>query len=388
MKNYEKTQRKLIWPNIIFFSVTTLVAVIGAPLYLMKNGISTSELVLFLFFMMATGSSITVGYHRLFSHNTYKAHPVIRFILLFFGAAAFQGSCLDWSSQHRDHHQFVDTDKDPYDIKKGFFHAHMGWMLLWEHKINYSNAKDLQKDKLLMHQDKHYLLWSLTSSFIVPLIIGALTGHILGAFVLASCTRLVIVHHATFFINSVCHLFGKSTYDIHASAKDHWFVAFLTYGEGYHNFHHRFPNDYRNGVRWYQWDPSKWIIALLTRFNLTSNLRRVSYFKILDAQIGAENQRIDEALQKIGNSQKLAKVIEILRVKHETLKANLVDWENLVKEYKMLLSEKVTVHSLELRKATITKINQAKSGFKKKREQWAKLLDLKPIEIYSYLQIN
>ena len=156
METQVYSRPKLIWRNILFFTFTTVTALIGCPLYIIHYGVSPSVIALTAFFMVATGMSITVGYHRLFSHVTYKAHPVVRFLLLFFGAAAFQQSALEWSSQHRDHHRYVDTDRDPYDIKKGFFYAHIGWLIFWEHVVDFDNAHDLAKDPIIQHQDKNY----------------------------------------------------------------------------------------------------------------------------------------------------------------------------------------------------------------------------------------
>src|SRR3989338_3286557 len=104
------------------------------------------------FFMAMTGLSVTVGYHRLFAHVSFKAHPLVRFLVLFFGAAAFEQSALKWAALHRTHHQYVDTEPDPYNIKVGFFYAHVGWIMFWKHGVDYQNVKDLQKSRLLMHQ--------------------------------------------------------------------------------------------------------------------------------------------------------------------------------------------------------------------------------------------
>ena len=109
--------KKVIWTNAIFFFVTTLLGVFGTSPYLPPFGVSLSEALLFLFYTVATGTSITLGYHRLFAHNVFKANVLVRFLVLFFGAAAFEQSALRWASQHRDHHRFVDTDRDPYSIK-------------------------------------------------------------------------------------------------------------------------------------------------------------------------------------------------------------------------------------------------------------------------------
>lgn len=251
-------------------------AIIGAPWYIYRYGVSWPDVFLLLFFITATAMSITAGYHRLFSHASYKASPLVRFLVLFFGAAAFEQSALTWASTHRDHHRHADTDLDPYGIKKGFFYAHIGWMLFWKHEPDFENVQDLQKDALIRHQHRHYLAWALASGILFPLALGAMMGmeHAFAAFFLAVCVRLTIVHHATFSINSISHMFGTCPHDEHSTAKDNWFVALLTLGEGYHNFHHRFPTDYRNGIRWYHWDPSKWVIALLARLGLAWDLKR------------------------------------------------------------------------------------------------------------------
>lgn len=284
------------WPIITFFAITTLGTLIGAPWYLSRFGISAAEVLLTLSFVAATGMSITVGYHRYYAHATFKANPLVQFLVLFFGAAAFEQSALTWSSGHRDHHRYVDTEKDPYSIKKGFWYAHIGWMTLWKQLPDYRNVKDLMKNKMVMHQHDHYVLWCGLAGILFPVSLGALMGHALGALIFAVFFRITFVHHATFCINSVCHVFGKATYDIHATARDHWFVAYLTNGEGYHNFHHRFPADYRNGIRWYQWDPSKWAIAFLARTGMAWDLKRVPDLVIAQAKLAAENEMMRDRL--------------------------------------------------------------------------------------------
>ena len=290
MEKFEEgvfSRPKVIWRNILFFAATGLIAFIGGPLYIMKYGISVSEIALTFFYMVATGMAITAGYHRLFSHVTYKAHPIIRFIFVFFGSAAFEQSAMEWSAQHRDHHLYTDTDRDPYDIKKGFFYAHMGWLMFWEHNVNFNNVHDLSKDPILRHQDKHYFAWAFVAGIVTPVLIGAMMGHALGAFIFAVCLRITLVYQSTFCINSLCHMLGSATYDPDSSAKDNWFSALSTNGEGYHNFHHRFPSDYRNGVRWYHWDPSKWTIAVLEKIGLVRDLMRVPEESITRARLSA-----------------------------------------------------------------------------------------------------
>ncbi|OGW78361.1 MAG: hypothetical protein A2Z83_03855 [Omnitrophica bacterium GWA2_52_8] len=370
--------KKMIWTNILFFAVTTAVALIGGPVYYAKCGISAPELMLFLFYMTATGLSITAGYHRLFSHVTYRANPVIRFLFLFFGAAAFEQSALAWSAQHRDHHRYVDTDRDPYSIQKGFFYAHIGWLIFWKHKIDYDNVNDLQKDAMVMHQHRYYILWAAVSGIVLPVAAGALSGHALGAFIFAVCLRLTLVYHSTFFINSVCHMFGKATYDVYATARDHWLVALLTFGEGYHNFHHRFPSDYRNGVRWFDWDPSKWLIRLMGFLKMASDLKRVSNFKILAARLAGENCRFSDILIKHESSEAVAAAVKALTARYAEVKSTLVRWETAALEYHELLQTKMAEHSQHLKKAGLEKIDAARREFRQAYMTWAELTSLKP----------
>lgn len=365
--------------------MTTLPALIGCPLYAQRFGISFSEILLFAFFTVATSMSITAGYHRFFSHATYKAHPFIRFLFLFFGAAAFEQSALDWSSQHRDHHRYVDTDRDPYSIKKGFFYAHMGWLIFWEHVINYDNVRDLRQSPLIVHQHRHYHLWAVIAGILTPLLLGALSGHLLGAFLFSVCLRLTIVYHGTFCINSVCHMFGKATYDIYATAKDHWLVAFITNGEGYHNFHHRFPSDYRNGVRWYQWDPSKWLIALMQRVGLARDLKKISSYRILEARLAAENLRLQDSLKNTIDFTYLPRMLETLNLRYSKLKENLVQWEAASKEYQAIVCGQMMDCSRVLKGACLKRLVQARRQFKRIHDEWIKLTGRHPLDLQRIL---
>ncbi len=381
--------RQVQWENVLFFGFTAFIALIATPIYIYQNGISLSEVLLFLFFAFGTGLAITVGYHRLYAHSTFKAHPIVHFFVLFFGAAAFEQSAVRWSAQHRSHHQFVDTDQDPYNIKKGFWYAHIGWLLFWHHETSLNNVKDLERNKLVAHQNNHMMLWGFVAGIFLPIALGVLTGSsILGAFFILVCARFVLIHHSTFSINSVCHMFGKSTYDIYASAKDHWFVAFLTNGEGYHNFHHRFPTDYRNGVRWYQWDPSKWMIAGLSKIGLTTNLRRVSRFTILEARLAAERQRVNDRLVGMENFSSLHNALDLLKEEHQKMKLTLEHWDHAVKEYQTILLEKGSKQSRELKKEALKKIRLARLQFRKHYSEWTEFISLHPLDLQRNLLIG
>lgn len=277
------------WITSSFLFGTALVAAIGAPWYVLTFGIDLFQILLFLFYVAATAMSITLGYHRLFSHRAFQAAWPVRFSTLVFGACAFENSCLDWVSDHRRHHKHVDHDEDPYDISKGFFWAHIGWLLF---KLNpvppLDNVADLQKDKLVMWQHRWVNVIAVLVGFVLPALLGYWWGGweaALGAFLLAGVTRVVVVQHSTFFINSLCHTIGRQPYSDKSSARDSAIMAFLTFGEGYHNYHHSFQHDYRNGVKPWNYDPTKWLIWLLAQVGLARNLRRVPASKILLAEM-------------------------------------------------------------------------------------------------------
>lgn len=274
MGEYKVPIRRTKWAGVALFTVLITCGLIGSPVYAWKYGLTASEIFLFIFYFMATSLSITVGYHRLFAHATYKTGPIVRFLLLFFGAATYEESALKWASQHRQHHQFTDTDKDPHNSLKGFWYCHVGWIIFYKHHVNYDNVKDLSQNKLVMHQHKYYDLWSLASGILLPMLIGFWIGRPLGVFLMSVCLRMLLVMNTAFLINSYAHMIGDNHYNRKESAADHWLGAILTNGEGYHSFHHRFPNDYRNGIRWHHWDPTKWFIYLLSRAGLAWDLKR------------------------------------------------------------------------------------------------------------------
>ena len=207
----------LILTNVLVFIISGAIAFIGVPLWVAYQGIDWAEIGAAIFLFYFTGMSITAGYHRLWSHKTYDANVVVRVILAIGGAMALQNSILHWSSDHRVHHRHVDdNDKDPYSAKKGLWFAHIGWMLR-EYQAkrydDYSNCKDLQKDKVVMWQHNYYLPIVLAANFGITGLLGYLNGDVLGMILVAGVLRLVLVHHVTFFINSICKGFISRFYD-------------------------------------------------------------------------------------------------------------------------------------------------------------------------------
>lgn len=261
------------WVNISVIGVAHLLAV-GAVGWLVFVRASPWTIALGLLWFALCGMGITGGYHRLFAHKSYRASWPVRLFYLCFGAAAVQNSALKWSSDHRVHHAFTDREGDPYNIRRGFFWAHMGWILFKDPKVERDNARDLAADPLVRFQDRHYIAMAILFGAVLPWSLGWIWGDPWGALMVAGFLRLVLEWHATFFVNSLAHTLGSQPYCRVGSARDSFLTAIVTLGEGYHNFHHRFQADYRNGVRWYQLDPTKWLVWTLSRLRLTSDLRR------------------------------------------------------------------------------------------------------------------
>lgn len=287
------------WITICMFALTFAAAVTVVPWYGWTHGYHAASWVWFTLLLGANGMAITCGYHRLFAHATYEAHPALEAAYLLFGAMALQNSALIWSAGHRVHHRHIDDlDRDPYCARRGFWFSHIGWMLRHypSGEPDLRTVRDLERDPWVRFQHRHYIAIALAMNIGLPLALGWAGGDIIGTFLLAGILRLVVSHHLTFLINSLAHMWGSRPYTEDNTARDNPVVALLTYGEGYHNFHHMFARDYRNGVRAWQWDPSKWFIALMSYLGLARNLKRVPWFKIQRALLDAQFRRAERQL--------------------------------------------------------------------------------------------
>lgn len=269
----------LRWGIIAFFTATHLLAVAGIVHLITDFNWWTLGLGVVWYFLC--GLSVTAGYHRLFSHRSYKANAFVRAFFLCFGSAACEDSVLKWSTDHRVHHRYSDQNYDPYSVSHGFWWAHIGWILHAAHPAPTVSTKDLEADPMVRFQHKWWGVLAIAFGAALPMAIGTLWGDPLGALLVAGFLRLVFTWHATFSVNSLTHRFGRQTYSKEESARDSWWVALLTLGEGYHNFHHRFQGDFRNGIRWFHFDPSKWVVWTLSRLRLANDLVKVPA-KVID----------------------------------------------------------------------------------------------------------
>ncbi|KAI0766183.1 fatty acid desaturase-domain-containing protein [Trametes elegans] len=243
-----------------------------------------------------------IGYHRLWSHRSYNASRPLQYLLVIMGASAVQGSAYWWARGHRSHHRYTDTPLDPYDAQRGLLYSHIGWMLVKPTvKPGRADISDLRKSDIVQWQHRWYFVIIAVVGLALPMAVAGLGwGDWWGGLYYAGMMRITLVHHSTFCINSVAHYLGETPYDDKKSARDHFLSALLTMGEGYHNFHHQFPMDYRNARRWYQYDPTKWFIAACAALGLASHLRRFPENEIRKGELTMQLKRLKAVQDHIG----------------------------------------------------------------------------------------
>ncbi len=373
MNTPEPKQPPLIWLNVLVFSITFAIAAIGVPLYAWLVGFQMSTVVAAVLATGFCGMSITAGYHRLWSHRAYEAHPVVRFLLAIGGAFALQNSILHWSSDHRMHHAHVDdNEKDPYSAGRGFWYSHIGWMLR-EYQASryrdYRNVRDLQRDPIVQWQHRHYLALTLGTNFGIPLLFGLVSGDVIGSLLLVGFLRLVVSHHVTFLINSLAHLWGRQPYSDANSARDNPFVALLTYGEGYHNYHHAFQFDYRNAIRWWQFDPTKWLIRSLSWLGLAKNLRTCPDERIEKALLRQQWSRAQRRLAGLPNGEE---ILQRLQREYEQLMARLQDYAAARKRW--VAARRDDLNAQVERSQLYRQYRELRDGWRAQRDQWQRLL--------------
>jgi stearoyl-CoA desaturase (delta-9 desaturase) len=249
-------------------------------------GFNWLHLALLLGMYVLTGLGVTIGYHRLFTHKSFETGPVMKFIIGALGSMAVEGPVLHWVADHRRHHQHSDSEDDPHsphvhgkgvwNILRGLWHAHMGWILSPRKKDLRRYVPDLQRDRVVRIIHHTFPLW-VALGLVIPTAIGGLitmtwTGALLGL-LWGGLVRVLVVHHATWSINSVCHMWGARPFDSHDESRNNVICAILGFGEGWHNNHHAFPASARHGLRWWELDTSYLIIKGMEMVGLARNVR-------------------------------------------------------------------------------------------------------------------
>ncbi|MBI4063510.1 MAG: fatty acid desaturase [Elusimicrobia bacterium] len=364
----------LDWANILFLSATPLVAVIGTVWYVRLHGIMWLEIVNFAAMFLLTGMAVTGGYHRYYTHKSYEAAKPLQLFYLIFGAAAVENSVLNWASDHRYHHQFVDQEEDPYNILRGGFYAHIGWIFRKNTRAlhaRYRNVPDLLKDPLVRWQDRWYLFLVVAVAFGLPTLIGLIAGRPMGGLLWAGFLRVVVVHHMTFLINSVAHLYGSRPYTMNNSARDNWWLGPLTFGEGYHNFHHAFPADHRNGIRWYQFDLTKWWLKAMNWFGLAHSLRETPELLIVMARVNSDIKNLEQKFARSGMSGDFWNMLRHqLEIGRQRMREAIHQYHARRAEY---LRDKDAWPS-DVRRLWDIKVAQAKDELQESRKLWQGML--------------
>ncbi len=370
----EKEHAPSNWAVTSVLGLTFITAITVVPWYGFSHGYSAWNWTFFGIFLVLNGIGIGSGYHRLWSHRTYDAHPGLKWLLAITGGMSLQNSIIVWSARHRVHHRDVDNnDKDPYSIGRGFWFAHIGWMLrdYESGKVDYSVVRDLQRDPVAAWQHRWYwtLVW--TTNAAVPVFLGWLTGDVIGMFLLADVARLVVNHHVTFFINSLAHMWGKQPYSDENTARDQHFLALITYGEGYHNYHHQFQTDYRCGIRWWHLDINKWFISTCALLGLVRNRKRAPQFKVLRARLNMEFKAARKKLEQAGAS---AGWKEQFESEYAQFIATIKQWQQLqmerVQQGKQKLAERFEIETALL----ATHYRELEFSLKMQRKRLALLL--------------
>ncbi|KAI9023959.1 stearoyl-CoA desaturase [Hyaloraphidium curvatum] len=290
--------KKVNWVHFVLLTATPLLALYG----LLTVPLRLPTAIWAVVYYAWTGLGITAGYHRYWAHKSYDAGKLFRWFLLIGGTGAVEGSIRWWSRGHRQHHRYTDTIKDPYSARKGMLWAHIGWMLNKEDAKNRGavDISDLDKDWMVRWQHRNYPWLSMLMGFVLPTFVAGLGwGDWVGGYFFAGVLRLVFVHHATFCVNSLAHWLGEATFTDRLTPRNHIITAFVTLGEGYHNFHHEFPHDYRNAIEWYQYDPTKWLIRGASMLGLTWNLKTMPMNEIMKGVVHQKEKRLQREKEEL-----------------------------------------------------------------------------------------
>jgi stearoyl-CoA desaturase (delta-9 desaturase) len=255
---------------VLLIVVIPFLATAFAVYLLWARAVHGSDLLLLGILYALTGLGLTVGYHRMLTHRSFRPHPVVKGLLLLLGSMAVEGPALPWAATHIKHHALSDREGDPHSPVEGFWHAHVGWLFGASEGDPTVYCPHLVKDRLVVFLSRTFVLWA-ALSLVLPLVLGGWTGLLWGGLV-----RVFLTHHVTWSVNSICHTFGKRAFETRDRSRNEWVVGLLGFGEGWHNNHHAFPRSAFHGLQWWQVDLSGYLIWLLERLGLAREVYRVS----------------------------------------------------------------------------------------------------------------
>jgi stearoyl-CoA desaturase (Delta-9 desaturase) len=250
-----------------------------------------SDLIVFAIMYIATGLGVTVGFHRLFTHRAFKTGKAVRATLAILGSAAIEGPVISWVADHRKHHAFSDMEGDPHSphvdhgaglkgALKGLGHAHVGWLFIHTQRgLKSRYAPDLLADKVVKKINDTFVVWviaGLIAPFILGWLIGGTLTEALTGLLWGGAVRMLVLHHSTYSINSLCHFFGRQRFETGDESRNLTWLSVFTFGEAWHNNHHAFPTSARHGLKPWQFDPSAWVIWGLEKTGLAWDVVRIS----------------------------------------------------------------------------------------------------------------
>jgi stearoyl-CoA desaturase (delta-9 desaturase) len=272
-------------------TVVPMLAVAFAGWRAWEGLLRPADLVVFAILYVLTGLGVTVGFHRLFTHRSFKAKPVVRVVLAILGSAAIEGPVISWVADHRKHHAFSDKPGDPHSphvdhgvgwagALRGLLHAHVGWLFIHTQRgARARYAPDLLADPAIRFVDRTFVLWVLSGlalAFGLGVAIGGSLAAGLTGLLWGGAIRMFVLHHATYSINSICHVFGRRRFATTDESRNVSWLALLTFGESWHNNHHAFPTSARHGLGRRQVDLSAMVIRGLEACGLAWDVVRVS----------------------------------------------------------------------------------------------------------------
>ena len=268
--------------------VVPFAGVLVAVVLLWNRAVDAADLTLLAITYLVTAVGITVGFHRLLTHRAFQTHPWVERVFAVLGSLSVQGSVMDWVADHRKHHAHTDREGDPHSPHvghgsglAGLWHAHVGWLMETQGQADWKRyAPELYEDPAMRRIGRRFPLL-VGVSLLVPTLAGfALHGFTLAGaargLVWGGLVRIFLVHHVTWSVNSVCHFFGRRRFDVEDHSTNVGWLALVSLGESWHHNHHAFPRSAHHGLRWYEVDPSGWIISVLERLGLAWNVVRIT----------------------------------------------------------------------------------------------------------------
>jgi stearoyl-CoA desaturase (Delta-9 desaturase) len=283
-ESFRKTWTQQI--TLAAFLVIPFAAIVAAVPVAWGWGLTARDAVIATVMYCVSGLGVTVGFHRYLTHRSFRAKRWLRVILAISGSLAVQASPIQWVADHRRHHRFSDREGDPHSpwrygtsfggISKGFFYSHVGWLFDWDKTDESRYAPELVADRDIAWVSRNFTFW-VTASMLVPALAGGLWSWswqgALTAFFWGSLVRVCLLHHVTFAINSVCHIKGRRPFRTRDRSQNVWWLALLSFGESWHNFHHAEPTSARHGVRLFEIDTSAIVIKVMEKLRWVTDVR-------------------------------------------------------------------------------------------------------------------